>query len=161
MSDESQGRAPKQSISLSTAENRPDPGIQLLRLPDQHLGETARAADLNDLQDHGGTLRRGGSARSAENHLRAWREYRRLTQQQLAEKVDTTGAVISLLESGARGLSDTWLRRLAKALDTRPGFLLDFDPDNVNLSLLEEVLGLSDDGKAEALEILRILRKRG
>ncbi len=62
------------------------------------------------------------------NYLRAWREHRHMTQAELAEKVDTTGAVISLLESGQRGLSDKWLRKLAEALGTRPGHLLEVHP---------------------------------
>src|SRR3990167_10236693 len=46
------------------------------------------------------------------NHLRAWREFRGLTQEQLAELADTKGSTISLLESGDRGLGDKWLRKL-------------------------------------------------
>lgn len=65
------------------------------------------------------------------NFLRAWREHRRLTQAQLASRVGTTGAVISLLESGARGLSDRWLFKLAEALETRPGHLLEMDPKEI------------------------------
>lgn len=63
------------------------------------------------------------------NHLRAWREHRGLTQAQLAEIVGTEGSVISLLESGDRALSDKWLRRVAPALGTTPGILLDYDPN--------------------------------
>lgn len=66
------------------------------------------------------------------NYLRAWREHRGLTQAQLAAIVDTEGSVISLLESGDRGLSGKWLRRLAPALETTPGLLLDFDPDAID-----------------------------
>ncbi len=66
------------------------------------------------------------------NYLRAWREHRGLTQAKLAEAVGTTGAVISLLESGERGLSDKWLRKLAPVLRTRPGHLLEVDPADVD-----------------------------
>src|SRR5438128_1339033 len=55
-----------------------------------------------------------------KNFLRAWRELRRLTQAQLAESIDTTGAVISLLESGDRRMSDKWARRLGPALGIPP-----------------------------------------
>ena len=71
------------------------------------------------------------------NHLRAWRERRGLTQAQLAEIVGTEGSVISLLESGDRGASDKWLRRLAKALEIAPGMLLDFHPDSVDEAMLK------------------------
>jgi len=71
------------------------------------------------------------------NHLRAWREYRRLTQAQLATLVGTEGSVISLLESGDRGLSDKWLRRLAPALGTTSGHLLAYAPDQVGQAFLD------------------------
>ena len=68
-------------------------------------------------------------ARTREpNFLRAWREYRSMTQAKLAEAVDTTGAVISLLEAGERGLSDKWRLRLAPLLDVQPGDLMTSDP---------------------------------
>jgi transcriptional regulator with XRE-family HTH domain len=71
------------------------------------------------------------------NYLRAWREYRGLTQAQLAAIIGTEGSVISLLESGDRGLSDRWLRRLAPALETTPSLLLDFEPAQVDATMLE------------------------
>ena len=71
------------------------------------------------------------------NYLRAWREYRGLTQAQLADIIGTEGSVIGLLESGDRGLSDKWLRRLAPALETTPGLLLDFAPAEVDPAMLK------------------------
>lgn len=71
------------------------------------------------------------------NYLRAWREHRGLTQSQLAESIGTEGSVISLLESGDRGLSDKWLRRLAPPLGTTPGILLDFHPEAVDEAQFE------------------------
>ena len=82
-------------------------------------------------------------ARTREpNFLRAWREYRGMTQAKLAEAVDTTGAVISLLEAGERGLSDRWLRRLAPVLGTNPGHLLDMDPHDVDHDIYEIFNGM-------------------
>src|SRR5690242_9035566 len=52
------------------------------------------------------------------NHLKAWREFRKLSQEDLAEKVGTTASQISMLETGDRGLSAKWLRKLAPALGT-------------------------------------------
>src|SRR5687768_13320117 len=72
----------------------------------------------------------------AVNHLKAWREFRRMTQEELAEKVGTTGSVISMLESGNRGLSDKWLRKLAPALNTSPGHLLDHDPNDLPTDII-------------------------
>lgn len=36
------------------------------------------------------------------NHLKAWREFRRMTQDDLAQRLRTTKGVVSLLESGKR-----------------------------------------------------------
>lgn len=71
------------------------------------------------------------------NHLQAWRLYRKLTQAELAEKVETTQHQIAYLESGERGLSAKWLRRLAPALNTTPGMLLDHDPNELSADILD------------------------
>lgn len=65
------------------------------------------------------------------NNLRAWRMHRKLSQADLAERVvpPTNANMIQYLESGERGLSLKWLRRLADALDTTPGHLADHLPD--------------------------------
>jgi transcriptional regulator with XRE-family HTH domain len=98
------------------------------------------------------------AAKPSVNHLRAWREYRGLTQAQLAEMVDTTDNVISMLESGDRQLSPKWLERLADALRTKPGFLYQFSPEDADLSILEAILEVPKDRKAEALQILRVFK---
>jgi transcriptional regulator with XRE-family HTH domain len=81
-----------------------------------------------------------------------------LTQAQLAELIDTTDNVISMLESGDRQLSPKWLGKLARALNTRPGFLLEFAPEDADLSILEAVLEVPSNRKREALRILRVLK---
>ena len=66
------------------------------------------------------------------NYLRAWREHRRLTQDALAEMVGASKATIGHLESGERRLSDKWLQRLAPALGTTMGRLLEHHPDEID-----------------------------
>ncbi len=95
------------------------------------------------------------TAKAAANHLRAWREYRGLTQDQLARKVGTAGNVIGLLEAGERGLSDKWLNRLAPALDTRPGYLLDYDPNEIDPGFIEAAMEAPPEARALALQILK------
>lgn len=63
--------------------------------------------------------------RAKRNHLSEWRRYRGMTQEQLAEAVDSTKATISRLEAGKRGLSQKWLERLAPALDVKAAELLE------------------------------------
>lgn len=65
------------------------------------------------------------------NRLKAWREHKGFTQEELAEKVGTVSGQISLLENGHRHLSVKWLYRLADALEITPGWLLDRHPDEI------------------------------
>lgn len=95
------------------------------------------------------------SKNGGPNHLQAWREYREMTQEQLAAAVDTTASVISLIEAGERGLSAKWLRRLAPALRSRPGWILDFRPQDVDAELMEAWEGVPEDLKPQALRVLR------
>lgn len=78
-----------------------------------------------------------GDKNAGPNHLQAWRVFRDMTQAELAEEVGTNQNMIGYLESGERGLSAKWLRRLAPALKTTPGFLLDHDPHELPRDLLE------------------------
>lgn len=50
------------------------------------------------------------------NPLRAWREYRRMTQQSLAEAAGVSKPFVSQIESGKREGTAATLKKLAKAL---------------------------------------------
>lgn len=92
------------------------------------------------------------------NHLKAWREFRHLTQEELGELAETTGSVISLLESGSRKLSPKWLRKLAPHLGTTPGFLLDHDPNDMDTAFVEAALSVPKHRREQALEILKTFK---
>ncbi|MEP6967058.1 MAG: helix-turn-helix transcriptional regulator [Pseudomonadota bacterium] len=64
------------------------------------------------------------------NYLKAWRDHRRMTQVELAEAIGTTDAVISLLESGDRGLTPKWLRRITPVLGPPPADLSENDAND-------------------------------
>lgn len=96
-----------------------------------------------------------------QNHLQAWREHNRMTQQQLADKVGTTAGVISLLEAGERGLSAKWLRKLAPHLNTTPGRLLDHHPADVPSEFMRIWSTVDPDQQQQALRVLETFRKRG
>ncbi len=93
--------------------------------------------------------------KSGQNNLKAWREFRGLTQEELAAKVGTTAAVISLLENGQRGLSANWLQRFAPHLNVSPGFLLDHSPGDLTADMLEAWAGVPKEYQGRALEALR------
>ncbi len=82
-----------------------------------------------------------------------------MTQAKLAEAVGTTGAVISLLESGDRGLSDKWLRRLAPVLGARPGHLLELDPNEASSDILEIWEDIPEERREQARSILSTFRR--
>lgn len=94
------------------------------------------------------------------NNLRAWREFRKLTQTELAEKVGTTGAVISLLESGGRKLSPKWLYRLAPVLGTTAGHLMDHDPNELPTDMLDVWVDISEEDRPRVLKALEAFRKK-
>ncbi|NML93776.1 helix-turn-helix transcriptional regulator [Novosphingobium sp. TW-4] len=90
------------------------------------------------------------------NFLRVWREYRKMTQEELgaACQPPTTGSVISLLEEGERGLSLKWLRRLAPALRTRPGWLADLDPREADTRTLEMIEAVPEESRDQVMKII-------
>lgn len=100
---------------------------------------------------------------ASPNHLRAWRKFRRMTQQELADAVEpaTSKSVIASIESGARGLSDKWLRRLAPALGTTPGFLLDYAPEQLPTEFLDVVERIPAESRDQALAVLKTFARTG
>lgn len=95
-----------------------------------------------------------------KNHLRAWRKFRRMTQEQLAEAIGTSKAVIGHLETGRSGLSDKWLSKLAPALNTSPGHLLEHDPEALPTDVLDVWRDVPEDRRQEGLDMLRILARK-
>ena len=91
------------------------------------------------------------------NYLRQWREYRRLKQEELAEMVGTTKAVISLLENEKRPLSSKWLRKLAVPLKTTPGRILDIDPNVAEAEALSIFDPMEEEERRRAIRVLRSL----
>lgn len=63
-----------------------------------------------------------------KHFLRAWRDYRRLTQDQLAERVGISKPSISRLEHGKQPYTQDLLEKLAEVLNTDPGSLIMRDP---------------------------------
>jgi transcriptional regulator with XRE-family HTH domain len=94
----------------------------------------------------------------ARNNLRAWREYRGLNVAELAKKSGLGVQTITELESGAMDVSGKLLDKLANALSTMPGHVLNFAPDDVDPSLFEAVSAIPKERRAQALEILKTFR---
>lgn len=95
------------------------------------------------------------------NHVAAWREYRKITQSKLADAVGTNANMISMLETSDRGLSAKWLRRLAPALQTTPGLLLDHNPFDLSTDLLDMWLKADSIQKRQLSDIAKAIVKEG
>ncbi len=95
------------------------------------------------------------------NYLKDWRELAGLTQEQLAEAVGTTKAVISLLENEKRPLSSKWLRKLAVPLKTRPGYLLDVDPSKVNPDVIDIYINGDPEQRRLLADVAKALVRTG
>lgn len=85
-----------------------------------------------------------------------------MTQEQLAAAVRpaTKASVISLLETGDRDLKNKWLERLAPALGTRKGFILDMNPFAADTRILELIEDMEQNDKEQALAILKTFKGR-
>lgn len=92
-----------------------------------------------------------------ENHLKAWREYRKLSQEDLAERIGTSHQVIGYLERGRTQLSAKWLRKLAPALDTSPGMLLDHDPNDLDNDIIDIWVHMDKRQQKQIADIARTL----
>lgn len=60
--------------------------------------------------------------------IRQWRLYRHMKMEALASKAGLSVGTISQIETGKQGYTRDSLEAIARALDTRPGYLLEFDP---------------------------------
>jgi transcriptional regulator with XRE-family HTH domain len=90
--------------------------------------------------------------------VRRWREYRNLTQEQLAERVGVTPGTISQLENSRINYRQPLLEALAEALNCNPGDLLNIDPmrDGAIWSIWES---LEPAAKTHIIEIAKTFRK--
>jgi transcriptional regulator with XRE-family HTH domain len=61
-------------------------------------------------------------------YIKKWREYRGLTQEDLADQLETSHASISRIESGQQVYTQDFLEACADALDTDPASLLMREP---------------------------------
>ena len=95
------------------------------------------------------------------NHLKAWREFRKLSQAGLAERVGTNQNMIAYLESGERGLSAKWLRKLAPALNTTPGHLLDHDPHEMDADIIDIWMAANQRERRQLADVAKAIIRTG
>ena len=93
------------------------------------------------------------------NHLRAWMRYRKVKGAELADILggSVTPGMVSDLANSKRALSAKWLRRLAPALNTTPGALLDYDPFTIPADLIEIWLTATDDRRRQLVDVAKAM----
>lgn len=102
-------------------------------------------------------------------YLQAWRHYRNLSLEELAEEAKTSRGNVHDLETAAKkkdGRPPTrynrdWIDRMSKALDVEGGHLLDVNPFNSNTDfakLKADFDQLDDRAKQDAQRLIAALR---
>lgn len=102
-----------------------------------------------------------GGKNGGPNFLRAWRDFRGMTQDELAAAVGTNQNMIAYLETGERGLSAKWLRRLAPALRTQPGFLLEHDPNTLPTDIVEIWINANEQERRQLVNLAQAIVRTG
>jgi transcriptional regulator with XRE-family HTH domain len=95
---------------------------------------------------------------AAPNKLRDWREHRGLTVADLARASGISAQTIQALETGEVDLSTKHMLKLAPALGTNSGNLVDRDPRDFDDSLFAAVKEVPLDKRKQALAILKTFR---
>jgi transcriptional regulator with XRE-family HTH domain len=95
------------------------------------------------------------------HYLREWRKFRGMTQQELADALETSKSVISDMERGELQLSPKWLRRIAPILKTQPGYILDHDPADLDNDIIDIWSHIDAKDRARAANVLRQFMKTG
>lgn len=94
----------------------------------------------------------------AYHYLRAWRLAAEMSEEALAEAIGATVEQIQRWERGEGTLSDHTLRRLAKALRTTAGMILDVDPGAVPPNAMREWLKVV---QGQAVTVRSVAQIRG
>jgi transcriptional regulator with XRE-family HTH domain len=95
--------------------------------------------------------------RRPRHFIRQWRKFRGLTLEQLAERLHTTHATLSRIETGKMAYTQPLLERLAEELRTDPASLIVRDPsDPEGLWSIYDTLSPPERQRGAAL--LRVLK---
>ncbi|WP_165923539.1 helix-turn-helix transcriptional regulator [Bosea sp. BK604] len=101
--------------------------------------------------------------RAVKWYLREWRKHRGLTQQQIADALDTSIGLISEQESGKKRMNDDWVAGWSATLEVEPIDLLRHPPQDdpeasARVRRLADAMrifqGLPDDRQARILGVL-------
>lgn len=96
------------------------------------------------------------------HYLKEWRKYRRLTQDQLAGRVDVSRGLIAQYESGTTKIPEDMIYALANALQCDSWDLFRVNPlkEGDVVDITDELRGLSASERSEALGYIRGLKSK-
>jgi transcriptional regulator with XRE-family HTH domain len=112
------------------------------------IATTAQSVDMSNRGPY-----RKKTPKVPRHYIRAWREFRRLTQEQLAGRTDMSVPQISKIETGKRDYRQSTLEQFAEALNCSPADLLR-PPEGPGNELAAFVMRLDDTRRQQALRIL-------
>ncbi len=95
------------------------------------------------------------------HYLREWRKFRKMKQGELAEAINTSISVISDLEREVLQLSPKWLRKLAPALETQPGHILDVNPLEMETDIIDLWGRIEQKDRQQAIKTLESFARDG
>lgn len=95
------------------------------------------------------------------NHLKAWMKFRKITGAKLADKLGITPGMVSDLANSNRALSAKWLRRIAPALGTTPGMLLDHDPNELDNDIIDIWVNANSTERRQLIKMAKVIASTG
>lgn len=95
-------------------------------------------------------------------YVKEWRQYRGLTQDQLAERIDKSRGLVAQIESGLTDLTGDTLHALAFALRCEPSDLLRINPlkEGAVVDISDLLRGATPEQQSEALGYVRGLVRK-
>ena len=90
--------------------------------------------------------------------IKQWRNYRKLTLERLAERIDVTAGALSQLERGDVGYTQPMLEALASELRCEPADLIPRDPAH-DASIMVIWSQIPEVDRPRALDVLKALAK--
>ena len=124
---------------------------EIRKSDDDYARPSSHNASMDDDDDKNG----------GPNHLRAWMKFRKVKGAQLAEALGITPGMVSDLANSNRALSAKWLRRLAPALSTTPGLLLDHDPNDLDSDIIDIWVNADRARRKQITEVAKALVRDG
>lgn len=116
---------------------------------DASLFAMSQTANMDDDDDKNGGV----------NHLKAWMKFRNIKGAALAAAIGITPGMVSDLANSNRALTAKWLRRIAPALNTTPGMLLDHDPNDLDNDIIEIWVNANGEERRQLKSVAQALVK--